>query len=140
MGVQVADEPGVAVRAVRPAGKPDGDAGRNAEVAEHERHRSREVLAVAGTCLRDEADEWRRDHGRAVRVAEPARDEEPLLEARNRVVRRPGAAGDLVRDLSEGPVRVEVRIGGEQALNPATNFEGGLTREHPAQAGLRLYP
>ena len=72
----------------RPAGEADRDAGRDPEVAEHERHRPREVLAVTGARRGDEPDERGFDHRRVVRVREAGPMREPPLEGRDRVVRR----------------------------------------------------
>ena len=51
------DRPDPPLRVVPAAREADRDAGRDAEVPEHERHRAREVLAVAGSTLGDESDE-----------------------------------------------------------------------------------
>src|SRR5207302_1905233 len=60
MCVVIGDRPRARALVVGPAREADGDARRDAEVAEHQRHRAREVLAVAALRLHDEADErWR---------------------------------------------------------------------------------
>ena len=58
----------------RPAREPDGDAGRDAEIAEHQRHRPGELLAVAELRALEEVDERRRPgrRRRVLVVAEPA--------------------------------------------------------------------
>ena len=90
-------DPGVRVvighrpRAVlpRPAREADGDAGRNPEVAQHQRHRPGELLAVAELRPLEEVDERRRpDRARRVLVvAEPAVRAQPALDRDRRLVR-----------------------------------------------------
>src|SRR5437660_12382576 len=62
------------------AGEADGDASRNADVPEHERHRAGEVLAVPAPSRERKADERRRDDSRVVRIREAAAGDEPALE------------------------------------------------------------
>ena len=115
--------PHAGLRVVGAAREPDGDACRHAEIAQHQRHRAREVLAVAGSRLRDEADERRvGDNGRMARVREAAADAEPRFERKRGRIRAARAArhGDrgmlerrVARDLG---MRVEHRVDGLQAL------------------------
>ena len=75
---------------VAPAREAGRDARRNAEVAEHERHRAREVLAVAPPRVRHELDEQRADSPQAPAVLvvhEPA--ERRLAEPAPRAPRPP---------------------------------------------------
>ena len=60
MRLAVADVPEVLRLVVGAAGEADRDPGGNAEIAEHERHGTREVLAIAGVRPRDESHQRRR--------------------------------------------------------------------------------
>ena len=121
MGFVVGDGPHAAFGVVRPAREADGDAGRDAEVPEHQRHRAREVLAVARARLRDEADECTARCGRRlVRVGEAAAATEPRLEGGRGGIRRACVAAYGDRQLRERCVRSELMMGGERLSNGAT--------------------
>src|SRR5207237_9401993 len=101
MRLAVADVPEVLRLVEGAAGEADRDPGGNAEIAKHERHGTREVLAIAGVRPRDESHQRRRAHGWEVRVVERAGGEEPPLEPLDGVVRSPGAARHSLRETRE---------------------------------------
>ena len=88
VGIVVGDGP----RAVLPrsAREPDGHAGGNPEVAQHQCHRPRELLAVAELRPLEKVDERRRRSGvrRMLVVPEAADRAEPALDRDRRLVRR----------------------------------------------------
>ena len=86
---------------VRPAREPGGDTGGNAQVAEHERHRAGEVLAVAALSLRHERDERRRagDRRRVLVVRETAAVAQPRFDRDHGRVRVFRATDDPLRVL-----------------------------------------
>src|SRR5206468_4598763 len=88
----------------------DGDARGDAEIPEHERHCTGEVLAVAGLRARDEVDERRHAAGldRLLVVPETARGTEPALELDDGLVRRARTARHAQCGVDERSVRPEL--------------------------------
>ena len=125
---------------VRPAREPGRDTRGDAEVAQHERHRAGEVLAVAtvrpsrtpraAARRRPAADAGRR---------EPAAVAQPRLDRDDRGIRRLHVPDDLLRGGIER--RVRRRIGGEDAVHdrvPPRRSEGeGRSRPCPRRCPRR---
>ena len=94
--VMVGEHPRAGRAVVGRPGEADGDASRNSEISEHERHRPGEVLAVPAPRRRSEAARARARDVRVVRIREPAVDEEPALEVDDGGVRRLRSARDAL--------------------------------------------
>ena len=125
--------PLVRIGVVAPAREPGSHASRNAEVAEHERHRAGEVLAVAALRLRDELDERRlvrRGHRRLLVVDEPAerRLAEPGLERSCSRVRIRRALDDLLGDVVERAVLLHEWIAVEARVEEDIHQEVAVGR------------
>ena len=96
MRVMVGHRPRVRIAVVRAAHESLGHARGDAEVAQHERHRTGEVLAVAALRVEDEVGERIGSRlRRSCRVLEPAGAPEPRLERQGGAVRALRIAHDL---------------------------------------------
>ena len=94
--IRVGDRPAALVLVEVSAGEARRDTGRDPEIPEHQRHRAREVLAVAAT-VRQEGDERRRAfaHRRRLVVGEVSARAEPRLQRDRRGVRVPRSPDHL---------------------------------------------
>src|SRR5207237_8339535 len=120
MRVVIGDRPRARALVVGPAREADGDARRDAEVAEHQRHRAREVLAVAALRLHDEADErWRSRLRWMLVVLEAAARAEPRLDADRCPIPLPRAPCHPARGLRARLVRLQRRAARDERIEPA---------------------
>ena len=129
--IRVGDSPAALVLVEVSAGEVRRDTGRDPEIPEHQRHRAREVLAVAAIVPRQEGDERRRAfvHRRRLVIGEVFRSKEPRLQRDRRGVRVPRAPDHLASLAVERLVLRLFVVLVEQLLQPRVSRPGFQTRD-----------